>query len=161
MQRGDDLRVRRRGERDAALGQLGVQLDGVDQVAVVGERELALGAVGALRALHGLGVLPGVGAGRRIPHMADRQVAGERAQIVLGEDLVDEAELAAGHDLPAVVGRGDAGRLLSAVLECVEREVRETRDVVPGRVHAEHAAFVPRSIAVIEIEVIRAHRDPN
>ena len=33
-------------ERDAALAQLGVQLDGVDQVAVVGERELAAVASG-------------------------------------------------------------------------------------------------------------------
>ena len=51
--------------------------------------------------------------------MADRELAGERAQVVLAEDLADEAELAARDDVPAAVGRGDASRLLAAVLERV------------------------------------------
>ena len=115
-----------------ALEQLVVQLDGVDQVAVVRQRELAAGAVGALGALHRLGVLPGVGAGRRVAHVADRELAGERAQVVLAEDLADEAEVAARDDVPAAVGGGDARRLLAAVLERVEREVGEPRDLVAG-----------------------------
>ena len=110
------------------------------------ERDLAARAVGALRALHRLGVLPGVGAGRRVAHVPDRELAGERAQVVLAEDLADEAELAAGDDVPAAVGGGDARRLLAAVLERVQREVRQTRHLVPGRVQAEHAALVARSL---------------
>ena len=89
-QRGDDLRVGRGAERDAARTELLVELDGVDQVAVVGERQLARGPVGALRTLDGLGVLPGVGAGRRVADVPDRQLAGERAQVVLREHLADE-----------------------------------------------------------------------
>ncbi len=116
-------------KRDAALEQLLVQLERVDQVAVVGERDLAARAVGALRALHRLGVLPGVGAGGRVAHVADRELAGERAQVVLAEDLVDEAELAARDDVPAAVGRGDArptpGRGAAA------RRGRSTTDAPP------------------------------
>ena len=144
--RGDDLRVGGRAERDAALEQLVVQLERVDQVAVVRERDLAARAVGALRALHRLRVLPGVGAGGGVAHVADRELAGERAQVVLAEHLVDEAELAAGDDVPAAVGRGDARRLLAAVLEGVQREVRQTRHLVTGRVQSEHSALVARSV---------------
>ena len=133
-------------KRDAALEQLVVQLERVDQVAVVRERDLAARAVGALRALHRLGVLPGVRAGRRVADVADRELAGERAQVVLGEHLADEPELAARDDVPAAVGRGDARGLLAAVLERVQREVRQTRHLVTGRVQSEHSALVARSV---------------
>ena len=52
-QRGDDLGVRGGAEAHAALAQLGVQLDGVDQVPVVRQRDVV-----ALRAVDRLGVLP-------------------------------------------------------------------------------------------------------
>ena len=58
-----------------ALAQLGVQLDGVDEVAVVGQRELAAVAAGAVAAMDGLRVLPLVGAGGRVAHVADGEVA--------------------------------------------------------------------------------------
>ena len=74
--------------------------------------------------------------------MADRQLAGERTQVVLGEHLVDEPELAPRDDVPAAVGRGDARGLLPAVLEGVQREVRQTRDLVTGRVQSEYSALV-------------------
>ncbi len=48
--------------------------------------------------------------------MADGELARERAQVVLGEDLVDEPELPAGDDVPAAVGRGDPRGLLATVL---------------------------------------------
>ncbi len=57
--------------------------------------------------------------------MADRELAGERAQVALGEDLVDQAELAPRDDVTVAVGRRDAGRLLTAVLQRVQREVRQ------------------------------------
>ena len=125
-QRGDDLGVRRRAERDAGLAQLGVQLDRVDEVAVVRERDLA--PVGAP---DGLGVLPRVRAGRRVADVADRHVAAQRAQLLLVEDLVDEPLVAHRHDV-AALGGGDARRLLPAVLERVEGEVGEAGDVEPG-----------------------------
>ena len=73
----------------------------------------------------------------------------ERLQLLLVEDLGDEAEVAQGRDVAALAGR-DPGRLLAAVLERVEAEVGEPRDVVSGRVDAEHAALVARAVAVVE-----------
>ena len=35
------------------------------------------------------------------------------------------------------------------MLECVEAEVGQAGDVVPGRVHPEHAALIARSVAVV------------
>ena len=46
-------------------------------------------------------------------------------------------------------GGGDAGRLLAAVLERVEREVGQPRDVAPRRHDAEDAALVARAVTVI------------
>ena len=46
---------------------------------------------------------------------------------------------------------GDAGRLLAAVLQRVQREVGEPGDVRLGRVHAEDAALVARSVAMVEL----------
>ena len=82
--------------------------------------------------------------------MADRQLAAERAQVVLLEDLADEAERALGDDVAVAVGGGDAGRLLAAVLERVEREVGEARDVVAGRVYPEDPALVARAFTIVE-----------
>ena len=111
QQGGDDLRVRRRAERHVAAAQLGVQLDRVDQVAVVGQGERA-----AVIAHDRLGVLPLRGAGGRVAHVADGHLAHERAQRVLVKDLGDEPLVANRHDVAAARGGGDARRLLSAVL---------------------------------------------
>ena len=81
--------------------------------------------------------------------MADRHVALERPQLLLVEDLGDEAGVAQRRDVAALAG-GDPGRLLAAVLERVEAEVGEAGDVVAGRVYAEDPALVARSIAVAE-----------
>ena len=143
-QRGDDLRVGGAAEVDPALLQLGPELDRVGQVAVVGERQLA-----AVVAPDRLRVLPGAAAGGRVAHVADRHVALQRLQLLLVEDLGDEARVAHGGDVAALAG-GDPGRLLAAVLERVEAEVGETGDVVPGCVYAEDAALVARPIAVSE-----------
>ena len=147
-QRRDHLGVRRRAEADALLAQLGVQLDGVDEVAVVGQRDLA--PVGAP---DGLGVLPRVRAGRRVADVADGHAALERAQLLLVEDLVDEALVAHRHDV-AVLGGRDAGGLLAAVLERVEREVGEPGDLLLRREYAEDAALVTGSFAGVEEGVL-------
>ena len=49
----------------------------------------------------------------------------------------------------AVLARGDARGLLAAVLEGVEPEIGEPRDVVGRRVHAKDPTFVPRSVAIV------------
>ena len=123
-----------------------VQLDGVDEVAVVGERDLA--PVGAP---DGLRVLPRVRARGRVAHVADGHVAAQRAQLLLVEDLVDEALVAHRHDV-AALGRGDARRLLPAVLQGVEGEVGEAGDIRARGVDAEDAALVARSVAELEHE---------
>src|SRR5581483_3806194 len=68
-------------------------------------------------------------------------------QLLLVEDLGDEAGVAQGGDVAALAG-GDPGRLLAAVLQRVEAEVGEAADVVARRVDAEHPAFVAWPLAV-------------
>ena len=152
-QRGDDLGVRRRAERESPIAQLRVQLDRVDQVAVVRERQRA-----AVVTDDRLRVLPGRRAGGRVANVADRHVADERAELVLVEHLRDEALVADRHDLAAARGGGDPGRLLAAVLERVQREVREIGDVVSRRKDAEDAALVARSVAMVVHR--RGHAQP-
>ena len=78
-------------------------------------------------------------AGGRVAGVADGKLAVEAAQVLLREDLRDEPHVA-DHGQPTVVGHGDPGRLLPAVLERVEGEVRDASDVPPRRVDAEDAA---------------------
>ncbi len=91
--------------------------------------------------------------------MADRHVAIERSQLLLVEDLRDEAGVAQGGDLPALAG-GDPGRFLAAVLERVEREVGEPGDLAAGRVDAEDPALVARAVAVWNAAVVAVRGDP-
>ena len=74
-----------------------------------------------------------------------------RAQLLLVEDLVDEALVAHRHDV-ATLRRRDSRGLLSAMLEGVEREVREAGDVVPWGKDAEHAALVARPVAFVVVD---------
>ena len=68
--------------------------------------------------------------------MADGDLALETAQVLLVEDLGDEAHVPEHGEAPAV-GHGDARRLLPAVLEGEEPEVRDARDVAVRRANAE------------------------
>ena len=121
-------------------GQLGdhlPELVGVDQVAVVAERDRAV--VG--RAEGRLGVLPGAGAGGGVARVADGEVTLERLERGVVEDLRDQAHVLVDQDLAAVADR-DAGGLLAAVLQRVEAEVDELGDFLARRPDAEHAAGV-------------------
>ena len=142
QQRRDDLGVRAAEQADAVGRQLLAQLDRVDQVAVVRQRHLA-----PVRAMDRLRVLPVRRARRRVAHVPDRGLARQRAQLLLVEDLRDEPALAQRRDVPLVADR-DSRRLLTAVLERVEREVRQPRYVRARRVHAENAALVARPVAI-------------
>ena len=77
----------------------------------------------------------------------------QRAQLLLVEDLVDEALVAHRHDV-AVLGGRDAGRLLAAMLERVEREVGQPGDLLLRREDAEDAALVTGSFAGVEEGVL-------
>jgi hypothetical protein len=122
------------GRREAAR-ELGPQLARVDQVAVVPERDRARAAVVEQR----LRVRPGVRAGRRVASVSDRDLAVQAREVLLVEHLRHEAEVAQRRE-PCLVGDGNPGRLLTAVLERVQAEVREPRDVAVGGVDAEDAA---------------------
>ena len=73
--------------------------------------------------------------------MADREMTLERREAALVEHLRDEAHVLDDGDRLAVAHR-DAGRLLPAVLQGVEAEVRQVGDRPAGCVHAEHSARV-------------------
>ena len=149
-QRGDHLRVRRRGELVALLGELLTQLGGVREVAVVAERDRARAAV----LDEGLCVPPLRRTRRRVARVADCEVTAQPAELLLVEDLGDEPHVAERRDA-ALVGNGDAGRLLPSVLKREQPEVGHARDVAVRRPHSEEAAhqrtvpmrsrpFVPR-----------------
>ena len=80
-------------------------------------------------------------AGRRVARVADRELAVQAREAPLVEHLRHEPEVAQ-RGQPAVLGDGDPGRLLAAVLQRVEPEVGEPRDVAVGRADAEDAAHL-------------------
>ncbi len=145
-QRGDNCCVCRVAAGELAVGLRVAlvnelqELSGVGQVAVVAERDGTAG--GATQ--RGLRVLPAGRPGRGVASVADGDVAGERVQRVLVEDLRHEPHVFVDEDLLAVAGR-DAGRLLAAVLQRVEAEVAEFGDFFAGCPDPEYAARVLRA----------------
>ena len=83
-----------------------------------------------------LRVRPAVRAGRRVARVPDRELAGERLELLLVEDLGDEAHVADDREAPAV-GHRDARGLLPAMLEREEAEVREAGDLAVSRADSE------------------------
>src|SRR5262249_50301740 len=71
-----------------------------------------------------LGVLPDGGTGGRVPGVSDRDVALERSEGGLVEDLGDQAHVLEDENLGAVADRDTRG-FLTSVLEGVEPEVRQ------------------------------------
>src|SRR3989442_1295626 len=101
---------------------LRAQAVGVHEVAVVGHGERAVGPLDD----EGLTVLEHGGARGGVPVMADRETPLEASQNALAEDLGDVAHPAMG-DQRLTIGGDDAGRLLAAVLQRVQREVGKGR----------------------------------
>ena len=97
-QRRQQLGVGARGEAAPPALELVQQLPGVDEVAVVADRERPPRAEAERR----LGVLPDRRSGRRVAAVGDREVAGERRDPPLVEDLADHAEVLVDHQVPAV-----------------------------------------------------------
>ena len=133
---GGDLGVGIGEEGHAQLDELATQLVGVDERAVVRERDDDVVDGGEVR-LRGL---PALGARGTVAHVAHGELAGERGKVGIGKDLVDEAEVFADHHRAAVAHR-DARRFLAAMLQRLQTEIRETRDVAVGCPHAKDAAL--------------------
>ena len=111
------------------------QVDRIGEVAVVGESDRG----GADLAMNRLGVLPAIGAGRRIAGVADADVPVEDGQGGLVEDLGNQSHVLEDGDGLAI-GGGDPGRLLAAMLEGEKAEVDELGNPLPRCVDAEYAA---------------------
>src|SRR5207249_4856249 len=146
----DHFGVARRREWHAGLREALAEVAGVDAVSVVTYRELAK-PVGAHD--HGLGVLDARAAGRGVPRVADRRAASEHAEIGLAEHLADQAH-AADDPHVAAIRRRDPRRLLTAVLQRVEREERETPGLlrvgtlgIPDTHDAAHLGISPECVA--------------
>jgi hypothetical protein len=71
--------------------------------------------------------------------VSDRDVARERGQVVVGEDVGDEAHALVLTDVMAVAD-GDAGALLASMLDREEREVRLVGDLARLTVDADDSA---------------------
>ena len=80
--------------------------------------------------------------------MPDRQMPFERREVTLVEHLRDEAHVL-DHGDGLAVADGDTGRLLPAVLQRVQTEVRLVRDGLRGCVHPEHAARFAWMVVVL------------
>ena len=73
--------------------------------------------------------------------MADGELALEGLDVGIGEDLAHQA-LVLAHEHRRAVAHGDAGRLLAAVLQGAQGEVRDARHVLARGPHAEDAALL-------------------
>jgi hypothetical protein len=132
-----DLGVHRRLEDRALVLERDAQLAGVDEVAVVRERDVP--AAGPRE--HRLRVLERRGARGAVARVADGDRAGEALELRRREALADEPHALDRVRLAGVAHGGDAGGLLPAVLEGVEAELVEARRVgMP--VDAEDAAHL-------------------
>ena len=127
------------GSMPRSVGELG----GVDQVAVVAERDLVAGGLAG----DGLGVLPGAGAGGAVAGVPDGEVPGQSVELAVVEDRRDQAVVLQGDQLGAV-GHGHAGSLLAAVLQGEQPEVGEVGDRLPRRVDAEDPAGLLQLVAI-------------
>ncbi len=146
----EDLGVGRRLEDRSALLELLAELVGVREVSVVADGERALGVVDGER----LRVLDVRAAGGRVADVTDGDAARQLREVLLAERVLDEAHRAVEVELLAVA-RDDARRLLAAVLERVQAEVREVRRLGVA-VDAEDAALVAEM--VVRLVSLREHR---
>src|SRR5690606_529945 len=94
---------------------------GVDEIAVVRDGDFAVRAVDE----EGLGVDDAADAGRRIADMPDGARSGEALDGAPVLDPASDVPLRIVDVEPDAVGAGDAGALLSAMLQRVKAEVRQ------------------------------------
>ena len=134
---GQNLAVRRGLEQTALVLQILAQQGRIDDVAVVGQREIAR-VVTEQKRLH---VLDATASGGRIAHMADGRISLERRQFRLVEHLGHQsAALDAAESSPFVDGH-DTRTLLSAVLQRMQAVIAQ-RCSVGHPEDAEHTALL-------------------
>ena len=110
---------------------------------------------------HRLGIGQPRAARGAVPRVTDGDVAAQLGDVVLVEDLRHKAHLLVHVDVASVTD-GDPRRLLTAVLQRVEPEIREVGDVLAGVEDAEDAAFFMQ-VLVVEMlgeRVRQVHREP-
>ena len=146
---GRDLGIRVGEERHAQLDQLAAQLVGVDEGAVVRERDNDAIDGREVR-LRGF---PALGAGGAVAHMAHGQLTGERRQVGIGEHAVEQAQILADHNRTAVTN-SDSRRFLATVLQCTQAKVRQSSHVAIGRPDTKNAAFF---MQLVRVRIIRRH----
>ena len=149
----DDFGVGRGLEVGAVALEAGAEVAEVDQVAVVGDGDEALGGVDA----DGLGVEQRRVAGGGVARVADGHVAGELGEHVVGEDFRDQAHALDVGEMLAV-GGGDAGRFLAAMLQGVEAEIGLAGGVGMA-VDGDDAAFFAELVGSSRIQVETGTRD--
>ena len=147
---GGNLAVCGAAELDAALDELHAQVRGVDERAVVGERDYLVVDGGEVR----LGGLPAAGAAaRRVARVPYRHMAREHGEVAFLEDLGDEPEVFVDGDA-VVVSHGDARALLAAVLQRLQPEVGHAAHLLAWRVDAEDGAFLLGAVVLVYQEVV-------
>ena len=146
---GRNLGIRIGEERHTQLDQLTAQLVGVDEGAVVRERDddTIDGREVRLRGF------PALGTGGAIAHMTHGQLAGERRQVGVGEHAVEQAQILADHNRAAVT-HGDSSRFLATVLQRTQTKVRQSSHIAIGRPHTKNAAFL---MQLVGVRIIRRH----
>ena len=95
--------------------------------------------------------LPALGTRRAVAHVANCELTGERREVCIAEHLVDEAEVLAHHNR-ATVAHSDAGRFLTAVLQRLQAEIREPRDIAPRSPYAEDPALLVKGVGIGALE---------
>ena len=104
-----------------------------------------------------LRVLPVRRSRGRVAHVPDRVLAAQAREDLLVEHLADQAEILDDRDL-TVVAHGDPGALLPPMLQRIEAEVREARNVRPRRVDAEDATRIAEMVGVHATQPIGVRR---
>ena len=149
---GDDFGVGAGGEVAAAFRlQALAQQGGVDDVAVVGHRQVAVFAINQ----QGLRVAGMAGAGGGVAGMADGEVSRQPVQVAVGKGFGNEAHTGVDPQAAGGVGSSHAGRFLAPVLEGKEAHRRQGSAVGAGRKDADDAAgfpgaVVPRLVATVK-----------
>ncbi len=128
----EHLGVHRRREDGALVLEVVPDLGGVDEVAVVGERDVPVA-----KARHdGLRVVDRGGARRAVAGVAERQPAGQLLKHRRREALRHEPHRAVRARRARVVDGDDPGGFLTAMLERVEPELDHRRGIA-GPTHSE------------------------
>ena len=146
----DDFGVARALKDGTAMLEPAAHFQRIGQIPVVSKRQLSLIAIDH----HGLRVHQRCIACRRITRVADGCVARELRNHTRCENILHVAETLVHMDIHAI-RRSNAGRFLSAVLQCVESQVGQFRGLRMPK-NPEDAAMIVKMIVVDLYQAIHA-----